>query len=97
MKYNVGDKVRIIDRQTASYMFGFELEITERWFPLIRQMYGKEFEIMEILDEKYVLYPSNPQNLDLHEVDLLKRMSFNEDCFVPHDSFTYNLLFGGDM
>lgn len=48
MKYGVGDKVRFIGKSVAAYKYGSEFEIIEQKFPIIRKMWGKEFEITGI-------------------------------------------------
>lgn len=94
MKYNVGDKVRFIGKSVAAYKFGSEFEIMEQKFPIIRKMWGKEFKITEIEEERYALCPNNPLDFDVDEQYILACVRCREGYFVPHDSFTYNLLYG---
>lgn len=94
MKYDVGDKVRFIGKSVAAYKYGSEFEIMEQKFPIIRKMWGKEFMITGIEEEGYVLCPNNLLDFNIDEQYILNRMACSEGCFVPHDSFAYNLLYG---
>lgn len=97
MRYYIGDRVVIVSRLVAGYILGSTLEATEGRNPLLRRMYGKEFEIFDIRNGGYTLRPINAQDFNLDERDMLERMIFTECFFVVCDSFTYNLLYGGDM